>query len=154
MPTTTPFYIGIDPGETTGLVVVTKQAKIFEHTSLKGWKGIDLIIGSKAHTSFLEAVVIEAFRLYPGKAKAQSYSNIPTAEIIGVCKYLCELHGVPVYMQGADKKKHFSDERLKRLGYKVNNIHERDALRHVLYHLQFKERVPILQRLIEEEGYL
>ena len=36
----------------------------------------------------LEAVVVEEFRLYPWTAQTQTWSDFPTAQLIGVIKYL------------------------------------------------------------------
>jgi hypothetical protein len=58
----------------------------------------------------LEALVVEAFRLYPEQAKTQIWSDFPTVQLIGVLKYLhrqsVAAGGTSVLaVQGADIKK-------------------------------------------------
>lgn len=47
------------------------------------------------------AVVLEEYRLYPWLAREQGFSDFPTAQLVGVVKYLAARVDVPVYMQSA-----------------------------------------------------
>ena len=144
------YYVGIDPGEATGVAVVNSEGELIDSITLPKWSGLNGIIGLKAHNKPIAGVVMESFQLYPGKALSQSFSQFKTVEVIGVCKYLCELHGIPVIMQGAHQKAFFSDGKLERLGYTVASVHERDALRHVLYYLQFiKKEINLVASLVD-----
>lgn len=50
-------------------------------------------------------VVVEEFRLYPGKAAAQSWSQLKTVEVIGTIRYITGYYGVTMVEQGAHIKK-------------------------------------------------
>lgn len=56
-----------------------------------------------------DSLVVEEFRLYPGKAAQQSWSKLETVEVIGVLRYLWERYGqdkgVAWVEQGANIKK-------------------------------------------------
>lgn len=58
-----------------------------------------------ANDGVVREVVVEAFRLYPNRAKSQSWSPMETAQLIGVLKYLAGKASVPVVEQGADVQK-------------------------------------------------
>lgn len=53
----------------------------------------------------LDYAVVEEFRLYPGKAREQGYSQFETCERIGVLDYLTSRADVPLSRQGASLKK-------------------------------------------------
>jgi hypothetical protein len=51
--------------------------------------------------SDLLAIVLERYQLYPWMARQQGFSEFPTAQCVGVVKYLASRAGVPVHMQDA-----------------------------------------------------
>jgi hypothetical protein len=53
----------------------------------------------------IDALIVEAYVLYPWMAREQGYSDFPTVKVIGVLQYICELRGIPCFIQGADVKK-------------------------------------------------
>jgi hypothetical protein len=52
-------------------------------------------------SSGVQALIIEEFRLYKGKALAQSGSAMLTAEMIGALKWIAGVYKVPVVLQPA-----------------------------------------------------
>lgn len=140
------MILSIDPGETSGFCILEetkkinynkKDAKIFKKVGEKNLHfGFDKIIES----GDIHLIVYEEFKLYPWKAKAKSWSTFPTVEVIGILKYLAAQNDIPIIGQGADCKQFFDDKKLKWCKmYKGYSPHERDAIRHALYYLDFKE---------------
>lgn len=102
-------------------------------------------------------IVVEDYRLDPGRAAAQSYSQLETPKLIGVLQYMFARWGVAYMLQqAAVVKKRWSDEILIKKGvltcgvgermrffyYKgvMTNNHKRDALRHAWHvHVFSKE---------------
>jgi hypothetical protein len=85
----------------------------------------------------LAAVVVERFSLYADKAATQVGSTMPTAELIGILKYLVRVAGnASLVLQGADIKKSMRSQ-LKARGIKLlpaEADHARDAQLHLWYH--------------------
>ena len=114
-----------------------------------------------AHIDYLELtlsvlhefeVVMEGYRLYGHKTATQINSTLETPQLIGVIKYWCYRHGVPLKIQfAADVKKRWSDSVLEKLGVieivnrrrKLSssgqwlNNHKTDALRHALHYQKY-----------------
>lgn len=127
------ILLTFDPGGTTGFACFDTAA----HRDLK--------IGDFPYFDDLDAlldqvkpdiIVIEAFRLYPWKAKHKTWSSFPEIEVIGAIKHACRLRNIPFEEQGADTKVLFDDVKLKKLNYWDNiSRHARDAVRHALYYM-------------------
>lgn len=107
-----------------------------------------------------DLVVCEEFRLYAWKAREQGFSNFPTVELIGVIKYLCRLHGVPLVLQGASTKDMsikvaraygvpLTKLRSGREDFPGRNQHERDSSAHLYWWAFRNESSPIV--LAEKE---
>lgn len=125
-----------DPGETTGVAVVSRIGKPLCNETFWMWEGVKDIL----ETYNPHVVVIESFQLYPWKSKEQGFSTFPPVEVIGVIKYLCVMRGTPFVTQMPTLKKFFTDARLK--SYKAHHsvIHARDAMRHALYYVVFTSK--------------
>lgn len=52
----------------------------------------------------IDLVVVEEFRLYPGKAPALSWSPMKTAEMIGAMRWIAACNDLTLVLQGADIK--------------------------------------------------
>lgn len=82
----------------------------------------------------LQAVVVERFSLYADKAATQTGSTMPTAELVGVLKYLVRVAGGALLaVQGADIKKSMRAQ-LKARGVALlpaEADHARDAQLHL-----------------------
>lgn len=138
------LILSIDPGETSGFSLMKHSEKlnynkkdrdlIVNVGEKSGYKGFDSLIENYEP----DLIVYEEFKLYPWKAKQKSWSTFPTVEVIGVLKYIAEQKNVKIIGQGADTKTYFDDKKLKWCGvYKGYSAHERDAIRHGLFYLEF-----------------
>lgn len=136
--------LSIDPGETSGFCIAKKvneleynkkDREIFERIGEKErYYGFETIF----YKFNIDILVYEEFKLYPWKAKQKSWSTFPTVEVIGVLKYLAEKHDIKIIGQGADAKDFFDNKKLKWIGlYDGFSAHERDAIRHALYYIEF-----------------
>lgn len=74
----------------------------------------------------------EEFRLYPGKAAAQSWSDMYTPRVIGGIEAVAELVGAQVVFQPASVKR-AGFAQAERLGWALDqrSQHERDAVAHL-----------------------
>jgi hypothetical protein len=100
--------IAIDPGgEHCGVAIFVDGMcrATFEkdpaslYDSLRVWEALYL----NAHE--FPVMVVEEFKLYPGKATAQSWSTMPTAEVIGVLRERCRHSKTEFVTQPASIKK-------------------------------------------------
>jgi hypothetical protein len=82
-------------------------------------------------------LVIEKFVLYPTQARAQSYSPMLTAEMIGALKWIASRKGTPVVTQGADIKEPTRRQcRARGLEWRdLRSGHASDARLHLLHYL-------------------
>lgn len=138
------ILLAIDPGETTGLVLLKYEHRpiVIDDTQ---WKlPIDEVAIKLDHvlrTSPVAAVVLEDYRIYQGKANLHIGNRLYTAELIGairaVCA-LCTLRGVEVYTLPASKKGRWPDARLRARfpGHGVEGVHALDALKLGLAHIE------------------
>jgi len=122
--------IAFDPGGTTGYAVFSDSPHDITAGDFEYFKLINQLI-SKVEP---DIIVIEAFRLYPWKAKHKTWSSFPEVEVIGAIKHECYLRNIPWVEQGADTKQLFDDSKLRTLGFwKGLSTHGRDACRHALF---------------------
>ena len=87
----------VDPGgEHVGVAIFARGAdsnwrcqRAAEYTpaDFEDWFSQEITYGE------FRVVVVEEFRLYPDKARAQTGSTMPTAELIGVIKYVVRMFG-------------------------------------------------------------
>jgi len=142
--------LSLDPGETTGYAILKASDKqtikygeettdmVIKTGELKLWYGLENLI----QESMCDVIVYEQFKLYPWKAKQKHWSTFPTAQVVGVIKFLAEQFEIPILGHGADAKDHFDDKKLKWANlYKGKSPHERDAIRHGLYTIDFDDRL-------------
>jgi len=82
----------------------------------------------------LDLVVIEAFVLYPHRARTLGWSAMATSEMIGAVRWIAGEAGVWVVMQGADVKNVTRRQCHGRgINYKHKSGHAEDAQLHLLY---------------------
>jgi predicted RNase H-like nuclease (RuvC/YqgF family) len=124
------IVMGVDPGETTGCVVVDSETKeiLFEE-EIELWHGLAEIIQKFSP----EAVVVEDFRLYPTHAKSLIGSDFPASRVIGVLEYLVETHGIKLEKQMASSIFVARKTFLKDAG---SGPHTGDALAHALFYIK------------------
>ena len=96
-----------DPGEHTGWCCARNYDSTGDHWELRGGTA------DKDHRRVVELldiympdiVVLERFNLYPGMAKTLSWNSFYPCEVIGVIKWWCSKHYVPLYEQAPSIKK-------------------------------------------------
>jgi hypothetical protein len=91
--------IGIDPGNTVGIAVcpVTGVNLIEELTQVKFDDFAEWLEGFD--TTGLKYIIVEDFRLFKNKAKAQSGSDFQSVQCIGMVKFWARGKGIPVILQ-------------------------------------------------------
>jgi len=125
--------LGIDPGNTTGWGLVEVPHTVLFAGQINSRQALVDLINRYLPTT----VVIEAFRLYPWKAQAQSFSSMIPAELIGVAKATCDALNISLIEQPASARNIITKRVLVATGgWKVttNLPHARDAVRHALYY--------------------
>jgi len=122
--------IGIDPGVTTGWASYDTERE----SSLCGECGGFQDVRNVLDAYLPDAVILEEYRLYPWKAKQQSWSNIPAAEVSGIVDLWCRDHGVVLCKQTPGLRKAVPNVWLKALGLwkpTKGRPHARDAAKHL-----------------------
>jgi len=124
-------YLGIDPGKSNGVCGYDERYRLMFMYNIPQEHMIDFIESFDKVTH----VVIESFRLYPGRTMtAQTYSDMETSRVIGRVESWAKLHGVKFISQGANIK----NTAYKWLGKKPlpksdPNNHSLDAHIHFMY---------------------
>lgn len=127
--------VSIDPGEHTGLAFWDRGHYLFgEMVLLDGFVWSDVF--RQIEKFCPKVLVMEDFRLYPWKAKEQSWSQLKTPQLIGVIKYWAFQHRIPLVLQPASIKTNYPDAYLTKLSNSATIIHVRDSIRHGLYYLE------------------
>lgn len=132
--------IGIDPGETTGIVVITPyegEIVVADSLHLTGWAAADWLAETLRLNRTDTEVVIERFTISQRTLQGTRHGPIETLHMIGALRYVCHRYDVtPFFQTPAQAKSAYSDETLHDLVLwgRVFGPHERDALRHALLH--------------------
>jgi hypothetical protein len=86
----------------------------------------------------IDAIICESFQYRPHLPKA----NLTPVEVIGVVKEWCRQNSVKYFPQTpAMGKGFYTDDRLKeRQLYKVGKPHANDAMRHLMFFMNFNKR--------------
>ena len=126
-------FVAIDPGSVHCGVAIFEKGACVETVELKPQD----LFRMMEHTE-VDGVVMEEFRLYPWKAKEQTFSPLGTVETIGVVKYLCRKRGFVYVMQSAQIKTPTAAQ-LNARGVRFRSVgagpHCRDAELHGWYYL-------------------
>lgn len=137
-------YIALDPGETTGWAKFDEQGECIgfgQFTQAEQTKWLNDSI-----TSEVLCVIVEDYKNYAWQ-KQKKWSRNQTSKNIGAIEMICELRGVPYYLQPAN---------VKSIGYKWAGLgeapsahhisHQFDAVAHGTYWLRvnsiLKPRIP------------
>lgn len=125
----------IDPGETCGYAVFWYGDL---HRAEQDKDITKYIFGYKPYI-----LVYEDYKIYPGKLKSHSFSDIPTLKVIGAIEYICHKEGIKVIKQLASTAKGFcTNEKLKEWGfYEKGKPHANDAIRHGCHCLLFNKEL-------------
>jgi hypothetical protein len=128
--------IGIDPGETTGIVVIEpweREITVLSALHLKGLSASQWL--DEQLTVSASDVVIERFNIAQRTLQGTRHGAMEALYTIGAMRHICHRLQMPMEMQDPSSAKNaFSDAVLKTLGLWdfVSGPHERDALRHAL----------------------
>lgn len=146
--------IAIDPGKTTGYAhfEVDGSDQPFTPVTLREieWDDYWAFFLNLQHTLYNSnpdrtiVVVVENFRLYAHEVAHQINSDFPSAQIIGVCKYICAMTTTEIVLQMASVKRQFPSNDLRRWlppnTLLPTSLHIRDAISHAMY-LYFDRRL-------------
>lgn len=137
--------LSLDPGHTTGYALwLCEKEKItlLESGQLCTWNRTD--IDMHQFVDVIERVkvkhaVFETYQVYEWKSADHSWSQVPTIQIIGATKILCQQNNITYSSQTAQVAKQFcTDVKLEGWGYYQRGMkHARDAIRHGLYYMLF-----------------
>ena len=119
---------GIDPGVTTGCVLVELlegQVRVIEHRQIKA---LPVLMAWLHSLPEMGAVIVED---YIGSGHRHSYT-IVTIQVIGAIKGWAAMHAQPLTMETPQKRKPFVKAARKALNVKHADRHAADALAHVL----------------------
>jgi hypothetical protein len=133
------LIIGIDPGGTTGVVLIrpaTDNIDVFTHMHLDGLHATQWVEAElTSHPDEDYVVVVEQFTISPRTLTASRAGSMEALYTVGSVRYVCFRHQTPIILQTPSAAKNaINDEVLKDLDLwsKVSGPHERDALRHAL----------------------
>lgn len=137
--------LSLDPGHTTGYalwVTDNQGTSIAKSGQIKTWYNDDLdqnIFWELITEGKPTAVVMESYQVYDWKKDEHSFSQVPTLQVIGCIKTICQQHDIPYFQQTAQVAKQFcTDDKLEKWGmWKRGERHARDAIRHGCYWLLF-----------------
>ncbi len=140
----------IDPGKTTGFALWDERpGTLNEYGEVGKTPELLAILGRFKP----DVLVVEAYRLYPWRAKEQLWGDMPSPQVIGALKAWAELNKVRYVEQSASIKRIMSDDVLKRAGYWFRGKeHARDAARHLLYYLWRNGHEERISKLMLEVG--
>lgn len=128
--------IAFDPGDSTGWVVRDSNGLLYGGTCSKNHVEVaDRLLSCGPDT----IVIMERFNLYPSKAQSLAWNSFYPCEVIGVIRYLCMLHNLPLVEQAPGIKKFAGGFRsdwdaLKDISKGVTE-HTKDAYLHYRYFL-------------------
>lgn len=127
-------YLAIDPGDTSGWAEFNELGDLAGYGQVREHEFNDFL-NEHVHSG-LTAIIVEDYKLYAHKAKAQSWSRMSTSKKIGKIEILADLKGVKVILQPANNKS---------IGYMWGGIeppsnhsisHQYDAYAHGVFWLQ------------------
>lgn len=121
--------LALDPGETTGYVVVTRlddgQTVVNAGGQFSGWSDMDRII-----TNFkIDLILYERFAIL-----SANVSPIPL-QVIGVIKYVAHLHKIPIIGQMPNIRKAILKRYPNIADHLTATVHYRDAFLHVMTYI-------------------
>lgn len=119
-----------------------------DYTTIEGyWSQHEtLIVIQQPHI-----VVCESFKLFAHKAKAQTWSEMETPQLIGFLRMMCWKRNIKLVFQSPNDKIRVADPILLKMGVlelkgnkhycngKPTNLHIRDAIRHGVYFHKYKK---------------
>lgn len=135
-----------DPGETTGWALFRSTASqiwLDQVGQIATWdkakNELDIQPLLTVFSCSPTIAVFESYQVYDWKKDEHAWSQIPTVQVIGSIKTICQLRAVPFHGQTAQNAKQFmTDRKLQQWGfYREGLRHARDAIRHGAFFLMF-----------------
>lgn len=125
-------YLALDPGESSGWAAFDEDGNLILYDTCYSRESVYNLLDDK-HP---RVIIMEDFKLYPNKAKEQSWSSFETVRLIGAVEHWAWQNNVEVILQPAN---------IKSVAYLWAGIsppkqhsmtHETDAYVHGIYYLQ------------------
>lgn len=147
------LYMGLDPGETTGVAWVhtwdNTEPKLVNRGQIEGgYRALAVFLNDGRLADLPSDVIFEGFKLWRGRA--MSSDQITPAYGIGVIVGWCEANMIPYTEQMPSERTFVTDEVLERLFPGIDlshkNRHSKDALKHVVTYLVNQKHMPTLKR--------
>lgn len=146
------IFIGIDPGETTGVAKWDSDEPASEIKTLQ----IPPVSVGPALSSFIdEGAIVACERYVIGEntiRKSRSATNT-TMSVIGIVEETCRVNHARLHMQSSSDAKTFGNVRtLQKLGWYIRGYrHATDAARHLLL-LVARTDVEVFTKLVNDNG--
>lgn len=128
-------YIGIDPGDTTGVAIVDKEGKIHD-TDQVAKEDIEAYLMAIPLVYNVKLVVVEEYIVYGHKAQGHRGSKLTASQVIGIVKMWAFYNKIPVVMQMASIlpiAEKWSGKSMK--GTAHSSTHWLSAYLHIFYYL-------------------
>jgi hypothetical protein len=139
-------------GTTGWALFVDGQLENFGDIAAKDYRSLEFYF--REHRRLIDnknpnKIVIESFKLQPGKAMQQSWSAMETPQLIGYIRMYAHEGAVDVVFQDPKDKVRVADPILEFMGViekkgrgytcmgKPTNLHMRDAIRHGIYYHKY-----------------
>ena len=134
-----PKILAFDPGESVGWCLLRPPMEVMESGTLyfEDYSGIL----EKFNVLFdYDKVVVEDFRLYPGKGEDLAWDSMPAPQCIGALKVIFWWTGRPSDMDFLmpSSKQSVPDDLLEEMGIDWSTPHERDAIKLALNYSLFE----------------
>jgi hypothetical protein len=95
-----PYYLAVDPGETSGVAVFDSQGLILDMCEVESLKNLVLYLEAIPQT--IRHIIYEGYTIFPGKALAHTGSEVETVQAIGAIRSAG-------YRRGTEFTKQFSN---------------------------------------------
>lgn len=155
---TRPYWLCVDPGETTGFSLWDQDGNLVWADQLPMWNFIDavyqwatdgvvpreLMENSEHIDHDLGAILCEEWQLYPWELQNLAWDKCRTARAIGALTLICRRFGKNLIFQGADIKKGAQAAGAEALYLEPvhENRHANDSIQHGVFYLATKGGVP------------
>lgn len=145
-------YLGIDPGDLTGVAVVSDSGGIMDFDNLNSDQMMEFLEKVKQYEP-IHRIIMENYIVYRQRAQQHTGSKLVAAQVIGIVKFWAKQNNIPITLQMS----HILSIAQKQSGliprgaHKVN--HWVDAANHVYYYMYQKKLIPTpLERKLASEG--
>jgi hypothetical protein len=136
-------YVGIDPGETTGIAIFDASdysihlAQVYTKELEVGYASLNNLLYDLNQSHMLDHVRIEDYKVYGHMTEQHAFASLHTVQLIGAIRVIFLQHGLRWDTKLAiDAKTFWTDDKLKQCGlYNRGLKHARDASRHLIKYM-------------------